>query len=69
MVVSSKLVLVNNLAAIGYPSSANIVSSCVVYFGDVRDLLEGHLDLSWFIHLTIPQEHNEGLHLKVDVLE
>jgi hypothetical protein len=69
MVVSSKLVLVDDLAAIRYPSSAHIVSSSVVDFGDLRDLLEGHLDLSWFIHLTIPQEHNEGLHLKVDVLE
>jgi hypothetical protein len=69
MLVSSKLVLVDDLVAIGYPSSANIVSSSVVDFGDVGDLLEGHLDLSWFIHLTIPQEHNEGLHFKVDILE
>ena len=69
MLVSSKLLLVEDLAAIGYPSSAYIVSSCVVDICDLRYLLEGHLDLSWFIHLTIPQEYNECLHLKVDVLE
>ena len=69
MLVRSKLVLVDDLAAIGYPSSAHIVSSRVVDFGDLGDLLIGHLDLSRFIQLAIPQEHDEGLHLKVDVLE
>ena len=69
MVVSSQLVLVDDLAAIGYPSSAHIVSCRVVDFGDLGDLLIGHLDLSRFIQLAIPQEHDEGLHLKVDILE
>ena len=40
MLVSSKLLLVEDLAAIGYPSSAYIVSSCVVDIGYLRDLLE-----------------------------
>jgi hypothetical protein len=69
MPVCSKLVLVDDLAPIRYPSSAHIVSSRVVDFGDLGDLLIGHLDLSRFIQLAIPQEHDEGLHLKVDVLE
>jgi hypothetical protein len=69
MLVRSKLLLVDDLATISYPPSAYVVSSCVVDIGDLRDLLEGHLDLSWFIHLTIPQEDNKCLHLKVDVLE
>ena len=54
MLVLSKLALVDYLAAISYPPSAYVVSSCVVDIGDLRDLLEGHLDLTWFIHLTIP---------------
>jgi hypothetical protein len=69
MLVRLKLALVDYLASIGYPPSANVVSSCVVDIGDLRDLLEGHFDLPWFIHLTIPQEDDECLHLKVDVLE
>ena len=69
MLVRSKLVLVDDLAPIGYPSSAHIVSSRVVDFGDLGDLLIGHLDLPRFFQLAIPQEHDEGLHLKVDVLE
>jgi hypothetical protein len=69
MPVRSKLVLVDDLAPIGYPSSAHIVSSRVVDFGDLGDLLIGHLDLPRFFQLAIPQEHDEGLHLKVDVLE
>ena len=54
MLVRLKLALVDYLASIGYPPSANVVSSCVVNIGDLRDLLEGLLDLSWFVHLTIP---------------
>ena len=69
MPVRSKLVLVDDLAPIGYPSSAHIVSSRIVDFGDLRDLLIGHLDVPRFFQLAIPQEHDEGLHLKVDVLE
>ena len=69
MPVRSKLPLVDDLAAVGDPPSAHIVSSRVVDFGDLGDLLIGHLDLSRFIQLAIPQEHDEGLHLKVDILE
>jgi len=69
MLVLSKLALVDYLASISYPPSAYVVSSCVVDIGDLRYLLEGHLDLSWFIHLTVSQEDNECLHLKVDFLE
>mgnify|MGYP007006642964 CR=1 FL=1 len=69
MLVRSELVLVDDLATISYPPFANFVSSTVVDFGDFLDRFEGHLDLPWFINLTIPQEDNEGLHLEVDVLE
>ena len=69
MLVRSKLLLVYDLATIAYPPSAYVVSSCVVDIGDLRDLLEGHFDLPWFVHLAIPQEDDECLHLKVDVLE
>ena len=54
MLVLSKLALFDYLAFICYPLSVNVVSSCVFDIGDLRDLLEGHLDLTWFIHLTIP---------------
>jgi hypothetical protein len=69
MLVRSELVLVDDLATIGDPPSAYIVSSTVVDFGDFLDRFEGHLDLTWFINLTVSQEDNEGLHLEVDVLE
>ena len=69
MLVRSKLPLVDDLAAVGDPPSAHIVSSRVVDFCDLGDLLIRHLDLSRFFQLAIPQEHDEGLHLKVDVLE
>ncbi len=39
MPVRSKLSLVDNLAAVGDPPSAHIVSSRVVDFGDLGDLL------------------------------
>jgi hypothetical protein len=46
MLVRSELVLVDDLATIGNPPSAYIVSSTVVDFGDFLDRFEGHLDLS-----------------------
>ncbi len=69
MLIRSELVLIDDLATIGYPPFANFVSRTVVDFGDFLDRFEGHLDLTWFINLTIPQEDNIGLHLEVDVLE
>ena len=69
MNVCPELVLVDDLATIGNPPLAYILSSTLVYFGDFLDRFEGHLDLTWFINLTIPQEDNEDLHLEVDVLE
>ena len=53
----------------GYPPSTHIVSCSVVDIGNFGDRLEGHLDFSYLMKLPIPQEDNEGLHLKVDLLE